>query len=326
MDVRKRIDASAVTRKTEKTHHRNLNTELIKLEQMKEADKVVLGTHQHDWIEEENGIDPVSLENIDIFVDGRGGSDYISTAQGDDIIYAYSGSIVNSHGGNDIIYAEGDCEVSASDGDDVIYLNNDSDYIEYWSKGFGAKGSKASGGYGDDVIVGGAGSTFATGDEGSDHLELGAGSDVYFGGAGVDTFVIDLNSNGIDLVVDFYDVGDEIVIMNGSELAKVGDWYLQQGDYQGPETPTSMAYMYGQEGAGESANFLNIVSNSTGQVAAQIVVGVAPVECSWLGGIASPSTGSVNQIFSASSSGLEVVGHTNAYEDCGPSLCNYSFV
>lgn len=72
-----------------------------------------------------------------------------------------------------------------------------------------------NGNVGDDVLIGGNGSDNLSGGEGNDILRGGSGSDTLTGGNGADRFVFDSAGTGRDLISDFQQGSDRIVLDSG---------------------------------------------------------------------------------------------------------------
>ncbi len=88
---------------------------------------------------------------------------------------------------------------SGTNGDDFIHGTANADIL--------------AGGDGDDTLDGGAGADELSGGNGDDILIGGLGIDRLHGGPGADQFVLDLDSLGIDQIVDFSpEQGDTLVI------------------------------------------------------------------------------------------------------------------
>ena len=187
------------------------------------ADFVYEGTGGVDLSE---SINPATGGSINWFLDLKGGDSFADwTKTGD---------------GNDVIYLEGEGTVSSGGGDDVIVMTEGPSVVSS-AKGNkpgkvpAPKMQKAHGGTGDDQIYGKGGTQLAWGYKGNDLIDLGDGSDIAIGGLGSDTFVIDLQNTGTDVILDFIDAGDKIEVLNGGEMAQDGDWFLGKTDfYFGP--------------------------------------------------------------------------------------------
>ena len=118
------------------------------------------------------------------------------TYGGCDVIFGSSerSIIAYSGGGNDSIYYY--------DTSGVFYGGSGMDILRAVSQNSGA-----------DFLYGGDGMDYLYSRPGNDYLDGGDDSDVLSGGAGADTFVLDTNDSGIDIVVDFNaSAGDKIRI------------------------------------------------------------------------------------------------------------------
>jgi Ca2+-binding RTX toxin-like protein len=110
---------------------------------------------------------PASIR-LDVYADGGGGADRISTGGGNDVIWGGDGADALSGGpGNDVISGlAGDDMLFGQAGDDRLY-----------------------GGGANDVLSGGDGSDWLYGDSGRDILIGGMGADELYGGAGQDILI-----------------------------------------------------------------------------------------------------------------------------------------
>jgi hypothetical protein len=174
-------------------------------------------------------------------------------------------------GGDDVVYLEGDGGVNTGHGDDIVYLEGLGDGLE---EGNIFSFQSASLGFGDDTVIGGKGSQYASGSVGDDYFDLGDGNDLVKGGVGADKFIIDLKNTGKDVILDFADVGDRITVLNGGESAQAGDWCLQK--------LWSSQYSSQFEGGATTSQWLNSlekpqdlyeIKNSDGQTAAIFGIG-----------------------------------------------------
>ena len=78
---------------------------------------------------------------------------------------------------------------------------------------------------------------------------------------GADTFAINL-SGQTDVIYDFVDLGDKIILRDGqSNAVNSGDWFIQTGQ---STDPSAMQALNSSSGF----NCFNIVSASTGSIAA----------------------------------------------------------
>ncbi len=181
------------------------------------------------------------------FVGGEG-DDIFSP---DSMILPFTGdNIIRGKGGDDHLTGSlGNDRLSGGTGDDYLFdpdgVNrllggSGNDYIEL---GDGSDGSKARGGPGDDTLVSGAGSDILVGGSGNDRIFGGGGddrirggsgddfiyggrgSDRMSGGAGADQFVFYAEDQGHDVIRDFEDGIDTIVM---HDLASYDDLNITQ--------------------------------------------------------------------------------------------------
>ena len=218
------------------------------------ADFVYEGTGGVDLSE---SINPATGGSINWFLDLKGGNGQTTTGDG-----------------NDVIYLEGEGTVSSGGGDDVIVMTEGPSVVS------SAKGNKpgkvpapkmqvAFAGTGDDEIYGKDGTQLAWGHKGDDLIDLGDGSDIAIGGHGSDTFVIDLQNTGTDVILDFIDAGDKIEILNGGEMAQDGDWYLGKTDFYFGPNPGG----YGSKVFTDQDQEFYTIQSSEGGVAAIFGIG-----------------------------------------------------
>lgn len=175
-------------------------------------------------------IGPVFGRNV---INGRGGDDHLTGSLGDDTIRGGSG--------NDVIYDDGGAnKLRGGRGDDVIELGNGSDDSVAWGgrghdllisgngddKLIGNSGRDTLiGGRGDDVLRGGNGRDNLDGGRGDDLIIGGHGADILTGGDGADQFIFKANHRGKDVITDFAD-GEDLIVMRG--LAGMNDLHMRQ--------------------------------------------------------------------------------------------------
>ena len=181
-------------------------------------------------------VNPQTGQAANLYVDTRGGGDDVVTGDGCDVIHTGGAS----ENGQDVI-------IYSNRGDDLVFGSNARDVI--WL------------GDGDDKGYGGGGVDRILGLEGEDYLDGGANSDVLYGGEDADTFAIDL-SGQTDVIWDFADLGDKIVLSDGqSNAVNAGDWFIQTGQSTDPLAMQAT-------NLNSASDCFNIVSASTGNIAA----------------------------------------------------------
>ena len=133
-------------------------------------------------------------------------------SDGNDGVVDHS-AIDYTYGGCDVIFGSNERSIIAysGGGNDSIYYYDTSGVL-YGGSGMDimwavSQNSSA------DFLYGGDGMDYLDSRLGNDYLDGGDDSDVLSGGAGADTFVLDTNDSGIDIVVDFNaSAGDKIRI------------------------------------------------------------------------------------------------------------------
>ena len=204
--------------------------------------------------------------------------------------------------GNDVVYHKGLGQIETGDGDDVIFMTGGQDgYLGY------SPNQVAKAGEGDDKLIGSHGKQTAAGGDGNDIIDLGDGDDIAQGGSGADEFIIDLQDNGADLILDFIDIGDKITVLNGGSLAKAGDWHLLKNSmYNG-----QYAFVNGDI----PQNFYEI-RRSDGELAATFKIGGEV----WTSGNTYALTASMNE------HGIEIVDSQPIYGSQSNELAAMEFV
>lgn len=165
------------------------------------------GVWQDVFIKGIGVIDLSGTELIDIAgFRGSNGNDYLTG----NVIYDSSTS---TYMGIDIWGYDGNDELTGSSLSDVLDGGNGADKL------FGANGGdNLYGGAGDDTLYGEAGDDALDGGSDDDVLLGGAGDDVLTGGAGADWFWFETNE-GVDIVTDFEDGVDKIVV--GTSISNI---------------------------------------------------------------------------------------------------------
>lgn len=149
-------------------------------------------------------------------VDGLGGSDKITTGDGNDTLVGGAGAeLMNGMGGNDSLYGDSGADtVYGGDGDDSLFGGADADKL-YGDAGHDVlRGDDGTdylyGGAGDDALNGGDGADQLYGEAGHDLLEGDAGTDLLYGGAGDDAL------NGGDGNDKLYGDADNDILNTGA--------------------------------------------------------------------------------------------------------------
>lgn len=73
---------------------------------------------------------------------------------------------------------------------------------------------------GHDLLLGGAGADVLDGGDGADTLDGGVGADTLIGGAGADLFMLQINNEGIDIIMDFDPDEDQFAFKEGLDLSR----------------------------------------------------------------------------------------------------------
>lgn len=128
------------------------------------SQRIIFGTSQADLI---------LANDLDNWIDGRGGNDCIIAFGGDDEVYDFKGSA--STGGTDWLFG--------GDGNDKLYALNGDDYVY--------------GGAGNDYIEGHDGNDKLYGEDGDDTIKGGQGNDDIDGGDGTDACIDTQGNNTI---------------------------------------------------------------------------------------------------------------------------------
>ncbi len=155
---------------------------------------------------------------------GHGGNDRITGSLGDDRIYGGSGDdhLFDPDGVNFIFSGSGDDYAQLGDGSDggVIYGGTGADTLVSGRGADHLVGNAGRdillGGGGDDILDGMRANDTLDGGRGDDILTGGRGSDLLTGGEGADRFVFDLHEPGRDIITDFTDGEDLLVISGGN--------------------------------------------------------------------------------------------------------------
>jgi Ca2+-binding RTX toxin-like protein len=118
-----------------------------------------------------NNMSLMIVDGSDMYVNGQGGNDFISTFNE---TFSNFGPVTSHISGNDTVYAgSGNDTVHSGAGNDTLYGGSGND--------------KLHGGDGHDILNGGSGADQLFGDEGLDLLNGGSGNDTLSGGVGRDT-------------------------------------------------------------------------------------------------------------------------------------------
>jgi Ca2+-binding RTX toxin-like protein len=197
------------------------------------GDDILKGGDGADWLNgggRRDGDSYVAVGQADgkDTIDGGAGNDHIwgnsaATAQGgqdgDDWITAGSGSdYANGNAGADTIYGgDGSDRLYGGSGNDLLYGGIGADHLN-GNKGDdridgGDDGDALLGGQGDDQLSGGAGNDTLQGNVGYDTMAGGAGADIFvFGGSDAPFSVAAASAGSIDVVSDFQDGTDKLVL------------------------------------------------------------------------------------------------------------------
>lgn len=163
----------------------------------------------------------------DTSIRGRGGDDQLSGGLGNDDIRGGTGddtlfdpdghNFLNGQSGNDsLTLGDGSDESIAKggNGNDVLISGNGHDTLR--------------GGNGHDHLSGGAGNDRLYGGNGDDTLVAGNGDDFLKGNAGADVFVFNTEDRGRNVIVDFTDALDQILLSHSVGYDSLD--VQQQGD------------------------------------------------------------------------------------------------
>ena len=184
-------------------------------------------------VSDANGQVVVTSPTADLF-EGTSGPDIFDGGGGSDTIFGRGGADTLSGGA-------GRDEIAGNGGRDLLQGNGGADTLDGGGgrdvlEGGGGRDQLLGGG-GRDLLNGGGGADTIDGEGGRDQLEGGGGRDVILGGRGADTltgnggadrFVFE-PGNGRDVITDFQQNRDKIVIMEGADefdalqITQVGD-------------------------------------------------------------------------------------------------------
>ena len=109
---------------------------------------------------------------------------------------------------------------------------------------------------------------------GDDYLDGGANTDLLIGNGGADTFAINL-AGQTDVIMDFKHRGDKIILSaeQGNSVS-ASDWFIQAN--QSLDQSTDMTLLSAGFRLYQTTNCFNIVSASTGNIAASILATPPP--------------------------------------------------
>ena len=159
---------------------------------------------------------------------GTLGDDRIMGGPGDDTIYDPDGKNQIFGGGGDDLIVLGDGSdgsyVWGGSGNDTLISGAGSDYL------VGASGKDTLiGGAGDDILEGLRDTDTLDGGRGADTLDGGFGDDTLTGGSGADQFIFNTAQFGHDIITDFSN-GEDIIILRGiSEMNALDMVQTDQG-------------------------------------------------------------------------------------------------
>ncbi|MEA5495798.1 pre-peptidase C-terminal domain-containing protein [Limnoraphis robusta] len=124
---------------------------------------------------------------------------------------------INALAGDDVIFGNQDGDwIDCGDGFDTVYGGKDDDFIRGMLGGDYLRGDLGNdevyGGDGDDILFGGKFNDLLSGEVGNDSLYGDLGSDTVTGGAGSDSFFLRENGEGTDLITD-YQQGIDVLVL-----------------------------------------------------------------------------------------------------------------
>ena len=155
------------------------------------APEPVVGTNDADDLTGGSGDDLISGKRGNDVLRGKQGNDELHGQEGDDVLHGGAGND-ELHGGT------GNDELHGGAGKDVLHGKRGNDEL---------RGKR-----GDDVLRGGKGDDALYGGDGDDALYGGDGDDTCTGGPGADRFVFFLGETGDNVITDFGDGDDRIVL------------------------------------------------------------------------------------------------------------------
>jgi Ca2+-binding RTX toxin-like protein len=222
--------------------------------------------------------DPIApTENYTI--EGRGGNDYIVSADGNDTLLGEDGYDTLIGGdGSDFLdtgkqggYAaggKGNDTLQGGDGEDNLYGNENDDILmggkgtDYLDGGEGndtltdTQGSNTFlGGAGDDVITGGGGGDVIYGEADNDIINGGAGNNYISTGTGEDLVIFDSfwkNGAGVDTLADFDPLFDQIRFGSFTAPADFTAWF----DTYAADTSDGVLITASEDGPGGASSAL----------------------------------------------------------------------
>jgi len=200
-------------------------------------DEISAGTY--GWTAEAGDTLEKLLQTEGYLFNGGNGDDIFAPHH--DILPTYASNILKGRGGDDqltgslgddkLLGGTGDDTLRDFDGENFLHGQSGDDLLEL---GDGSDGSLAKGGLGDDTLISGAGDDTLRGGGGADTLIGGRGDDALFGGqgddvltggrgtdflkghAGADQFIFNTEDSGYDIIADFTDAED-LIILQGLE-------------------------------------------------------------------------------------------------------------
>jgi Ca2+-binding RTX toxin-like protein len=200
------------------------------------GDDWLFGEQGNDWLSGGAGNDRLDGgTGDDTLVGGAGADALIGGAGFDTANYAASfQSVYVDLATNTGVY--GDAQGDTFSGIDKVVGSSYSDGLFADDSGV-----LLDGGAGHDLLVGGAGLDVLIGGAGDDTLEGGRGLDVLTGGIGADYFVFN-KDDGPDLVTDFQQGVDKIVLGDGFSNVHIGPFGTDGVLWTGTEVPTQYPY------------------------------------------------------------------------------------
>ena len=173
---------------------------------------------ENGYLRSSNADETIRLGGQENQIHSRGGDDDINSGGGNDLVRSSNGNdTVNGAGGNDSIYGGlGDDLMRGSNGNDYLGGGDGNDRLSGGCGNDRLNGGdgndRLSGGCDDDRLNGGDGDDFLSGGSGNDRLTGGSGRNRLVGGAGEDVFIFGDDSTGHNIIQDFNEDEDSIVI------------------------------------------------------------------------------------------------------------------
>ena len=185
------------------------------------GDDILLGNNHNDSLSGGNGNDTLRGGAGADILRGNAGHDSLAGNNGNDTLNGGTGAdILRGNAGHDsLVGGNDDDTLRGGTGSDTLRGNAGNDRL------VGGNGNDTlNGGIGHDQLFGQAGDDRLVGDDGDDTLNGGTGRDVLIGGAGSDRFFLipgvtgdlsEIRFAGHDLIRDYQDGLDRLVLTNG---------------------------------------------------------------------------------------------------------------